>query len=84
MPIQIKAKQGLVIFRHWSEGQGLNEMARQFSNLDELFALCLQKDDRLLVDRVIIDGTDDEPALRTVTLVFQSVTLPDREDEQAP
>lgn len=81
MPTQVKAKQGLVVFRHWSEGQGLNETARQFSNLDELFALCLQKDDRLLVDRVIIDGTDDEAALRTVTLVFQSVTLAELEDQ---
>ena len=81
MPTQIKAKQGLVVFRHWSEGQGLNETARQFTTLDELFAFCLQKDERLLVDRVIIDGIDDENEVRTVTLVFQSVTLADREDE---
>jgi hypothetical protein len=81
MPTPVKAKQGLVVFRHWSEGQGLNETARQFSSLDELFALCLQKDDRLLVDRVIIDGVDDEAALRTVTLVFQSVTLADLDDQ---
>ncbi len=71
----VQVKQGTVIFRHWDTHDGLNEIARRFNSLDELFGLCLQKEESLLVDRVIIDGADETDAPRTVTLVFQSVTI---------
>lgn len=71
-------KQGTAVFRHWDTTNGLNEITRRFSSLDELFMLCLQKDETLLVDRIIIDGLDETDAARTVTLVFQSVTVAER------
>ena len=73
MPI----KRGTVIFRHWDKEDGLNEIARNFKTLEELFNLCLQSDNRLLVERVIIDGEDDLGSQRALTLVFQSVTIQD-------
>jgi hypothetical protein len=66
---------GHVVFRHWTEEGGLNEIVRGFHSLDELFGLCLQKDSSLLVDRIIIEGTDTDNSPRTVTLVFQSVSI---------
>ncbi len=72
-----KFKRGMVIFRHWDEQDGLNEIARQFSSIDELFGLCLQTEDELLVERVTLDGVDQDGAPRTVTLTFQSVTIQD-------
>ncbi len=71
----IKVTQGMVVFRHWDTADGLSEIVREFSNLNDLYAQCLQKNDALLVDRIIIDGLDDDGAPRTVTLVFQSVTI---------
>jgi len=70
-----QVKQGTVIFRHWDTTAGMNEIARRFSNLDELFALCLQRDQSLLVERIIIDGKDEANRARTVILTFQSVTI---------
>ncbi len=73
----MEIKRGTVIFRHWDEQDGLNEIARGFKTLEELFNLCLQSDNRLLVERVIIDGEDDAGSQRALTLVFQSVTIQD-------
>jgi hypothetical protein len=70
-------KSGTVIFRHWDSRDGLNEVARTFSSLDELFSLCLQTDNTLLVDRIIMEGQDGKGGAHTVTLVFQSATVPD-------
>jgi hypothetical protein len=70
-------KSGTVIFRQWDSRDGLNEVARTFSSLDELFNLCLQTDETLLVDRIIMEGQDSKGGARTVTLVFQSATVPD-------
>ncbi len=74
-------KSGTVIYRHWDTRDGLNEVARPFSSLDELFNLCLQSDDSLLVDRIIMDGQDGKGGAHTVTLVFQSATVPDDANE---
>ena len=71
----MKVHTGTVIFRHWDEHDGLSEIARGFKSLEELFGLCLQTEERFLVDRVIIEGEDDAGADRAVTLVFQSVTV---------
>ena len=71
----MKINSGTVIFRHWDEHEGLSEIARSFKSLEELFGLCLQTEQNLLVDRIIIDGQDDADAERTLTLVFQSVTV---------
>ena len=73
----MQVTRGTVIFRHWDQQDGLNEIARTFKSLEELFGLCLQVDERLLVDRVMIEGQDDSGASRTVTLTFQSVTIND-------
>jgi hypothetical protein len=76
MPSQFK--KGHVIFRHWDSKDGLNEVARSFSTLDELLNLCLQTESNLLVDRVILDGEDGEQGGQggqSVTLRFQSASL---------
>jgi hypothetical protein len=70
-------KSGTVIFREWDSDDGLNEVSRNFGSLDELFNLCLQTDDTLLVDRIVLEGQDGKGVEHKVTLVFQSVTVPD-------
>lgn len=71
----MQVKKGTVIYRHWDQQEGLNEIARSFKTLDDLFGLCLQSDERLLVERVIVEGLDEKGEHRTVTLVFQSVSI---------
>jgi hypothetical protein len=72
-----KVQNGIVIFRRWDRQTGLDETAAPFETLDDLFALCLEANDPLLVDRVSIEGVDEKGAQRIVTLVFQSVTVSD-------
>lgn len=72
-------KSGTVIFRHWDEQDGLNEIARTFKSLDELFQLCLQTDSKLLVERVVVEGKNDQGEPRILTLTFQSVTIEDQD-----
>jgi len=64
-----------VIFRHWDQETGLDEVEERFTTLEDLFALCLRSSATLLVDRVVIEGQDAKGAQRVVTLVFQSVTV---------
>ena len=73
-----KVHTGRVIFRRWDKYIGLDETATPFSTLDDLFELCLQANDPLLVDRVIIEGKDAGGRPRVVTLVFQSVTVSEK------
>ena len=77
-----KVKTGIVIFRRWDRHSGLDETTTSFATLDDLFALCLQANDPLLVDRVTIEGEDETGARRVVTLVFQSVTVSDDDHSQ--
>jgi len=76
-----KVQNGVVIFRRWDRHVGLDETSMSFSTLDDLFDLCLQTDEPLLVDRVTIEGRDATGAWRVVTLVFQSVTVSNSEKE---
>jgi hypothetical protein len=68
---------GIVVFRRWDEGKGLSEVSQAFQSVDELFTLCLQTGTALLVDRIVIEGVDEHDTLRTLTLVFQSVSVRD-------
>jgi hypothetical protein len=72
-----KVQNSKVIFRRWDKHAGLDETSTPFLTLDDLFELCLQANDPLLVDRVTIQGIDAHGTPRTVTLVFQSVTVSD-------
>lgn len=80
-----KLSLGRVIFRRWDRRSGLDESSITFSSLDDLFRLCLQANDPLLLDRVTLEGEDENGVHRVVTLVFQSATLtdPGLEDEKA-
>lgn len=68
-------EQGHIVFRIWDDTEGLSETTQPFTSLDELFQLCLEAADPLLVDRVIIQGADAEGNPRKLTLVFQSITI---------
>ncbi len=68
---------GYVIFRQWDKQAGLHEVSRAFHSIEEMFGLCLQSDDQLLVDRIIMEGLDSNGAARMITLVFQSTSLHD-------
>lgn len=78
-----KVDKGVVIFRRWDRHSGLDETSASFSTLDDLFTLCLQANDPLLVDRVTIQGQDEDGVQRVVTLVFQSVTVSDHKDSDS-
>jgi hypothetical protein len=75
MPVKVTS--GRVVFRRWDKQSGLDETVTSFSTLQDLFALCLQTSDPLLVDRVTIEGEDDQGMPQVVTLVFQSLTVSD-------
>lgn len=66
---------GEVIFRQWSEENGLQEVSETFDTLEALYQFCITAHDPLLVDRVNIDGSDNNGNHRRVTLVFQSITI---------
>ncbi|PJF45083.1 MAG: hypothetical protein CUN55_00665 [Phototrophicales bacterium] len=66
---------GQIVFRHWKDGEGLSEVTKEFRTLEELFQLCTDPDEHLLVDRVYIKGTTEKGAARRLALVFQSVTI---------
>ena len=66
---------GEVVFRQWSSKSGLTEVKQPFNTLEELYQFCITAHDPLLVDRVYINGTDENGQPRRLTLVFQSVTV---------
>lgn len=68
-------EQGVIVFRKWDENTGLTETIQEFATLEDLFRLCLEATDPLLVDRVQIRGTDASGESRKLTLVFQSITI---------
>jgi hypothetical protein len=68
-------EQGQIIFRQWNERDGLNETTEVFNTLEDLFRLCIEANDPLLVDRVHVTGSDADGNLRKLTLVFQSITI---------
>ncbi len=65
---------GSIILRKWDEA-GLRETTQAFRSLDELFTFCLTADVSEIVDRIVIEGLDESGAPRTLTFVFQSVTV---------
>lgn len=69
-----KVNSGTIVFREWAGESGLSETEGTFATLDELFALCLDLGDPRLVDRIILNGYDEEGKTRSVTFSFQSVT----------
>ena len=82
MPAQFNS--GTVIFRYWNQQEGLSEISRTFSTLNELFDLCLRRDPQLLVERVVLDGEEREGQARSVTLVFQSVAVMENPTDSHP
>lgn len=72
---QTRFKDGMVVFRQWSENEGLRENMHQFKTLDELFRLCLSSTENQLLERVQITGVDAQGHPRQVTLIFQSLTI---------
>jgi len=69
---------GKVVFRQWHKDKGLSESPQLFYSLDELYAACLAAPSPELIDRLIISGTDGEGKPRTLTFVFQSITVSDK------
>lgn len=65
---------GAIIYRSWSDANGLTEQAEAFTTIEELFARCLEVDNPQLVDRIVVRGHDETGNLRTLTFTFQSVT----------
>lgn len=78
--MESKVEQGQIVFRRWDDHEGLSETIKSFNSLDELFSLCLQTRDPLLVDRVYIQGKDGKGQAQKLTLVFQSITVSEGQD----
>lgn len=74
---------GEVVFRQWKSEEGLTELRQPFQNLEELYHFCIKANDPLLVDRVYINGTDEDGKPRRLTLVFQSVTVSEGQTDDA-
>jgi hypothetical protein len=69
-----KVSEGTLVVRQWGRA-GLTESPRTFHTLDELYAHCLKTDDPEVVDRIVIHGQDERGHPRTLTFVFQSMTV---------
>ena len=69
-----KIEESQIILRQWDE-QGLTETPHAFNSLEDLYTMCLETVDPKLVDRIVIDGQDHTGARRTVTFVFQYLTV---------
>lgn len=70
-----KVRARTVIFHSWDSVQGLVEREIVFETLDDLFARCLEIRPGETVDRVVLDGIDQEGMPRRLTLAFQSATV---------
>ncbi len=75
-----RIERGQIIFRQWQDTEGLSETTENFTTLEELFHLCIEARDPLLVDRVTIQGYDVEGNSRELTLVFQSIAVSEGKD----
>ena len=75
MTAKVRARS--VIFHNWDPVQGLVEREIKFDTIDDLFARCLEIRLGETVDRVVLDGEDQNGVLRRLTLAFQSATVSD-------
>ncbi len=64
-----------LILRSWDKIDGLNERAETHANIDSFFSACLNIENPELIDRLILNGKDATGKERTMTFVFQSVTV---------
>ena len=69
-----RVDQGKVIYRLWAKGKGLEESEKAFRSLDELFELCVSAENPDLVDRIVLEGNDQQGSRRTLVFTFQSST----------
>ena len=70
-----KVKASSIIFHHWDPVQGLVEREIAFDSIDALFDRCLDIRPEETVDRVVLDGVDQDGAPRRLTLAFQAATV---------
>ena len=63
-----------LILRQWGQ-TGLIETSKTFSSLDELYTYCLTAGDAEIVDRIVIQGKNEDGQLCELTFVFQSITV---------
>jgi hypothetical protein len=73
--MKANVRAGTVVFHKWDPVEGLVERAVSFDSIDELFARCLEIRPGETVDRVVLDGADQDGVLRKLTLAFQSATV---------
>ena len=64
-----------LVVRRWDKKAGLNEHAQPYTTIDSFFAACLKVENPELIERLIINGVDSSGKERTMTFVFQSVTV---------
>jgi len=64
-----------LVVRSWDKKAGLNEHAHTYKTIDSFFAACLNVENPELIERLIINGVDSSGKERTMTFVFQSVTV---------
>ncbi len=66
-----------IVFHQWDAEQGLIEKIVAFDSVDKLFARCLEIRAGETIDRVVLEGIDQDGRPRRLTLSFQSVTVSD-------
>lgn len=69
--------QGTIVFRQLSDKTGLEETQQHFTSLEELFHTVLNTAEPYLVDRISIEGMDEQGHERVVRFVFQSMSISD-------
>lgn len=63
---------GTIVYRTLTPEAGLVEHQAHFGSLGELLSLIWAADGRMLVDRISIQGQDEQQQQRVVRFVFQS------------
>jgi hypothetical protein len=64
-----------IMVRQFEQGTGLEEHGTEFGSLAELYQACLTLSAPQLVDRIVLRGEDEQGQERTLTFVFQSLTV---------
>lgn len=70
----VKITKGQLVLRRWDR-DGLAESVVHFRTLEDLFAFCLTVREPYVIERIHIDGTDDQQTAQSITFTFQSITV---------
>jgi|RhiMetdeSRZDD1v2_1073273.scaffolds.fasta_scaffold21165_8 hypothetical protein len=68
---------GVVVYRTWTEDEGLHESEAEFHTLEELYSRCLGAANSNVINRLVLTGEDERGEARSVIFTFRAMTVGD-------